>query len=203
MKKIENKKDGDGRKTRLKPAEIFEKIKDSLSNQTTHPEAHFLRKFPWEGMLTIRFESKEFLGQKFRSDFVEELMKNIIHFKFLLRSNDVYWIAVTEYGDSDCCHVHILFNFLPWERKGHESPVIENLAEESLESLHHVCDRRKIPTKSVDLNWQPSFDDFGLVGYVTKLEPGRSEKHFHWSPAPEKWILEPLEEAEAGKGRIQ
>ena len=189
--------DGDGRKTRPKPAEIFQTIKESqiISRELpTHPEAHFLRKFPWEGMLTIRFASADYSvdnhGANSRRDaFVKEFMGHLIHYKFLQEKWHVYWVAVTEYGISGVAHVHIIFNFIPLESKGNEPIPFDSIEEDAMDSLNVTCDILGVSKKSVDLNWQLSFDDLGLVNYVTKIEPGKPDKHFLWSPDLKKWRI--------------
>ena len=79
-------------------------------------------------------------------------------------------------------------------------PEISDFKEVAQESLEHVCGLVGCPTKSVDLDWQPKFYDFGLVGYFAKIEPGRIHKHFIWSSDCDKWIGELIEEIANKKG---
>lgn len=188
---------GDGRKIRLKPCAVLEKIKDTQIKSTqlaTHPEEHFLRKFSWEGMLTIRFESASYsldnnVAELRRDDFVRLLMDNLIRYKWRLRPKHVNWVATTEYGISGVAHCHILFNFLPLEKAGNPPPDIDNLLAVASESLDHICDLVDCPVKSVDLDWQPKFYDLGLVAYFSKKELGRQDKHFIWSNS--RWSIDP------------
>ena len=187
MNKVEVKQnDGDGRKIRLERWKISQKLKESqiASGQlATHPEAHFLRKFTWEGMLTIRFESDSYsadnpMAEARRDDLVGVFMDNLIRRKWRSRPRDVYWVAATEFGKSGAAHCHILFTFEGLELRGKTIPEISDLREDAVESLEFVCSLVGCPESSVDLDWQPNFDNSGLVDYFSKIESGRDYKHF-------------------------
>src|SRR6478752_2454543 len=98
--KTENKNDGDGRKAGPEKWEIFQRIKESqiaAGQLATHPEAHFLRKYRWEGMLTVRFESDSYASdnddaQARRDDLVRLLMDNLMRRKWRSYHKNVYWV---------------------------------------------------------------------------------------------------------------
>jgi hypothetical protein len=121
-------------------------------------------------------------------------MDNLVRYKWHSRQKHIYWCATTEFGVSGVAHCHILFTFLPMERLGRIIPEISDFKEVATESLEHVCELVGCPTKSVDLDWQPKFDNFGLVGYFAKRELGRRYKHFIWSQDGDRWITELLDE---------
>jgi hypothetical protein len=193
-------------KTRLEPWQIFQKIKDSQiksGQYATHPESHALRKFDWEGMITIRFESGEYsednnAGESRRESLVR-LFLNSLRAKWGLRRDDIYWVATTEYGKSGVAHCHILFNFYQLHKKGKTIPKLHDLGNESEESLKYICDLLDMPKSSADVDWQPKFDNVGLVAYFAKKEEGRDYKHFIWSLTPDKiaqFVFEEIEELE-------
>lgn len=196
------KTDGDGRKSRPETWEIFQKIKDyqiESGQFATHSESHFLRKISWEGMITIRFESDSYasdneVAEFRRDDLVRTLMDNLIRYKWKSRHKNVYWVAATEFGKSGVAHCHILFTFLPAKKKGKTIPDISDFEEVAKESLGHICELCGCQKTSVDLHWQTKFDDFGLVGYFAKKEPGRDYKHFIYSTDGGQWIQDILEE---------
>lgn len=199
--KTENENDKDGRKARSEAWEIFQSIKElqiAAGQLATHPEVYTLRQYSWEGMLTIRFESDSYasdngIAEFRRDDLVETLMDNLVRYKWRKRHKNVYWVAATEFGESGVAHCHILFTFLPLTQKGKEIPDISNFEDEARESLNHVCGLCNCPKSSVNLNWQPKFDDYGLASYVAKKEPGREDKHFLWSTDGINWILDDLD----------
>lgn len=190
MKNTHKKEDGDSLRARLKQSAIFQMIeKEQIESRRfeVHPEADTLRKIPWEGMLTIRFETDSYTADndiaKFRrDDFVRVFMDNLIRYHWKLRHKHVYWVAATEFGESGQAHCHILFSFLPLTRLGREHPDLGFIDCMANNSLEHVCGLVGCPVLSVDLQWEIKFDDFGLVSYFAKKEPGREDdKHFIWN----------------------
>jgi hypothetical protein len=138
-------------------------------------------------MLTIRFQSRSFSGESFDCDInrhllVRRLMKNIICRKWREYPRDIYWVACTEFGKTGVGHCHILFNFDGLKYRGRDQPDLTNILQEARESLDFVCSTLDCDKSSVDLQWEPKFDDLGLVNYFAKVEPGReSYKHFNFS----------------------
>lgn len=202
MKNTHNKEDGDGLRARLIEWSVFQMIeKEQIESRQfeTHPEAHHLRKISWEGMLTIRFETDSYTADndvaEFRRDvLVRTFMDNLIRYHWKLRHKHVYWVATTEFGDSGDAHCHILFSFLPAQKKGKEIPDLGFMDCMANDSLEHVCGLVGCPKSSVDIQFEIRFDDFGLVGYFAKKEPGREHKHFIWSTDGDKWIHDFIEE---------
>lgn len=193
--------DGDGLRARLKQESIFQMIeKQQIESRQfeVHPEAHHLRKIPWEGMFTIRFETDSYtadndVAEIRRDDFIRVFMDNLIRYHWKLRHKHFYWVAATEFGESGDAHCHILLSFLPLKRSGISLPDLGFMDCMGNETLQHVCGLVGCPKSSVDFQWEIKFDDFGLVGYFAKKEPGREHKHFIWSTG-DKWIHEPIEE---------
>lgn len=206
MKKENNNKNGEALKARLKQWSLFQEIeKEQIESRQfeTHPEADFLGKILWEGMLTIRFEADSYtadndVAEFRRDDFVRMVMDNLIRYHWRLRHKHVYWVATTEFGESGTAHCHILVSFFPLKERDREIPdlgFIECMADDS---LGHICYLTGCPRLSVDLNWIVQFDNLGLIRYFAKKEPGREDyKHFIWSTDVEnslKLLLKEIEE---------
>lgn len=213
MKNMHEIEDGDSLRARLKHWSIFQMIeKEQIESRQfkVHSEAHQLRKIPWEGMLTIRFETDSYsadndVAEFRRDDFVRVFMDNLIRYRWRLRHKHVYWVAVTEFGESGQAHCHILFSFLPLKRLGRELPNLGFMDCMANDSLEHVCGLVGCPILSVDIQWEIKFDDFGLVGYFAKKEPGReNHKHFIWNNDGDSSIEHLLDEVrEHSKEAIQ
>jgi hypothetical protein len=203
MNNKQNAETGDDLRARLKQSSIFQMIeKQQIESRQfeIHPEADSLRKIPWEGMLTIRFETDSYasdndVAEFRRDDFVRVFMDNLIRYHWTLRHKQVYWVAATEFGKSGQAHCHILFSFLPLTRLGRDHPNLGFIDCMANDSLEHVCELVGCPIHSVDIQWEIKFDDFGLVGYFAKKEPGREDhKHFIWNSDRESSLEKLLEE---------
>lgn len=174
---------------------IIEKIK--LNNTfSVHPEANYLKRYYWEGMLTLRFECASHSednpqGNARRRDCVRAFM-NDLRKKWKVRKKQIRWISSTEYGSSGIAHCHIIFNFHPLTSKGIHAPCLSNLDEEANESLQRICEVQKITNNSVDLYWSPVTDSSRLVEYVLKIEYDRrfTDKEILWSVDGKAWSEE-------------
>jgi hypothetical protein len=167
----------------------------------THPEVHTIRKLPWEGLITIRFEAVSYAkdtpeAQSRRDNFVELVMKNIIRHSWKVRLSDVLWVSATEFGNSGIGHCHVAFNFLPLMKKGKLIPDLENFEKVSREAAAYIAGRLGLRTSSIDVDWIKKYDDLGLATYIAKKESGQDYKHFVWSADCDDWIDDLLEEEE-------
>ena len=195
--KVKTTKNVGGDSMRPRLSEIFDSIKELSTDNScyheTHPEADFLWNYSWRGMITIRFESDLYSqgngpGESRRMNFIRLLMDNLRK-KWKLRKKQLYWVASTEFGKSGDAHCHIIFNFHALEIKGKIPPDLSNMEEELEESCRYITmNILEIFDTFIDLNWKPSFNDFGLVSYVCKKESGREYKDFIWSTGGDKWI---------------
>jgi hypothetical protein len=161
------------------------------SETLVHPFADFLSQYQWEGMITIRFEcgrmSKDNAGGQFqRKDLLCAFM-NDLRKKWRIRKKEINWVAATEYGDTGTAHIHLIFSFHPLTSKGREFPNLDNFEKEALESLRHICRLQKIPDRSTNFHWAPTWENSKLVEYVCKMEFGRPDKHFEWSREGRAW----------------
>lgn len=180
------------------PWEQFASVRStqvSWGQYPTHPEGHSVRKFSWEGMLTVRFEPSSYSSdtvdaQIRRDNFVRLMMKNIIQYVWRLRTYDVVWVSATEYGLSGKGHCHVLFNFLPYEKTGGEVPDLTNFDIAAKDSAAWICKDPDLKLMGVDLHWIPKYDNLGLATYVSKKETGHEFKHFDWSVNHSDWIEE-------------
>lgn len=196
---------GNSLKTSSKPWEIRQQLIGSQlewDDFPTHPESLHLKKYSWEGMLTIRFEHDWYSsdttdGQLRRDHLIHGLMNNLSHRKWKLRDHQVYWVASTEFGKSGEAHCHILFSFNLLKKKNKRIPDLADFEEQSLESLHHICNTTaNCPFHSVNLKWSPKYYNSGLVAYVCKKEYGREDyKHFLFSNPAHRWAHQSIEEA--------
>lgn len=175
---------------------VVEQIK--LNAYKTHPEAEFLKRYCWEGMITIRFESARMSqdnphASARRKDMIRALM-NDIRKKWKLRKKQIRWISSTEYGSGNA-HCHIIFNFFPITSSGKEAPCLANFVELAKECLDWICKVQKIDSKSIDFYWSPVTDSDGLVDYALKIESNRkfSEKEILWSIDGKVWAQEMLQ----------
>lgn len=189
----------DSLKDRLKKEpyfKIIEGIQIDSRQFETHPEAHHLRKYSWEGMLSISFETDSHtadnaVAEQRRNDVISMMMDNLIRFKWKLRQKEVIWISTTEFGESGNGHCHILFNFLPLTKKGKLIPDIKFFEAQSWDTLQYVCGVLGCPRSSVESHFEMKFDNEGLVNYFTKKEKGQKDyKHFLYSSNPSTWIQE-------------
>jgi hypothetical protein len=155
------------------------------------PEYKFLQLYNWEGMITTRFEfgslSKDNGAGAFRREgFVRALM-NDLRKKWKLRKNQMYWAAAIEFGNNDIAHAHILINFYPLIVKGLEIPDLSNLSEILQESAERIRSLHRLPIRSVNSHWTPTFDSDDLVRYICKVEFARPHKVFYYSQHGKNW----------------
>lgn len=202
MKKNKETKTGGDNIDHKTFGEICDEIKKrqiAASILATHPESVIIRKLEWEGMITIRFEDTNYSGdnaaaQSRRRLFVKLLMNNLRR-KWNLRRSDYVWVATIEWGMSNKAHCHILLNFNTLLYGGASRPDLRNFKQEAQESMEHVGDLLDILKGALDLDWQPTFDNYGLVHYFSKIEKGReSYKDFFWSYNTEKLIEEIIDD---------
>lgn len=203
MKKNKTKEVGSAVMEHSKRAEEFkkliEKLIDLLESKnpiSVHPEAEFLKKYHWKGMITIRFESTGLTkdtahGATRRKDMVRAFM-NDLRKKWKIKDRHLRWFSSTEYGLSGSAHCHILFNFFPLFIRAKQLPDLTDLGEDALESLKWICEQQDIPQGSTDLHWSPVTSSDGLVDYALKIESGRKllEKEIIWSVGCKTWAAE-------------
>ena len=157
-----------------------------------HPEFHNLKKFEWDGMISIRFESAKYsndnsFSESERETIIRRIMNNL-RSKWKLRNNNFHWVATIEFGKSNLAHAHILLSFSPLREKMRSLPCLSNLEDEFLESIGFLLDGTSDRLSSFDVNWRSTFSNDGLVSYFCKVEAGREDyKQFIWPKGFQNW----------------
>lgn len=151
-----------------------------------HPEAHTLKAYEWQGLLTLKFYRND-SGKDMRVQFLEKLMENL-RVKLRISDREFNWVACNEFGSDSCEHLHVIFSFDYLRDKNRMDKLkITDFSEKGQffaqgeESVGYICREMQLKRTTVDFHWRPKSENEGLVAYFCKEENGREDKIFIFS----------------------
>jgi len=169
---------------------------DSLTDRfyPLHPEAHALKAYEWQGLLTLKFYRND-SGKDMRVRFLEGLMENL-RVKLGISDREFNWVACNEFGSDNCEHLHVIFSFdYLRDKKRMDRLKISDFSEKGQffvqgeESVGYICRKMQLKRTTVDFQWEPKSENEGLVGYFCTEEYGIMDKIFIFSKFWEKMGL--------------